>query len=100
MSDIFYSNKKRFYYFFWLLFLFHQYGKVSPQLNNIIQISYNNYIYNHISINSEGDMIIDSSSRVKKERIFYGLKKNGNPYFGSSNLNTISVNRENDLGRN
>ena len=66
MSDISYSNKKKIYQIFLILFLFKLFGKVSPQLDNIIQLNYNNYIYNHISINSEGDMIIDSSSSINK----------------------------------
>ena len=77
MSDISYSNNKKVYQMFFILFFFQLFGKVSPQLDNIIQLNYDNYIYNHISINSEGDMIIDSSSSINKERIFYGLKKMG-----------------------
>jgi hypothetical protein len=44
-------------------------------------------------------MIIDTSSSTNKERKFYGLKKDGTPYFGTSAYKTISVKRNSDLGR-
>ena len=73
--------------------------KVSPQLNNIIRISDNNYIYNHISINSNGDMVIDSSALNNKERIFYGLKQDGSPFFGTSLFKSLPVEVSSNYGR-
>lgn len=75
----------------------------SQSLNNIIVLSGDNFIYNHISINSDGDMIIDSTSfPISNERKFFGLKKNGEFYFTSINNTktayyTMTV--ENDKGR-
>ena len=45
-------------------------------LNNIIELADHRYAYSHISFNSNGDMIIDSSTTNNSgERKFYGLKK-------------------------
>ena len=65
--------------------------KVSPQINHIIKLSDDNFIYNHISINSKGDMVIDTSSSSSSERKFYGLKKDWSPFFGNSPFSTMSV---------
>ena len=82
-----------------LLFIIKNVHNIPPGLNNIVKLSDDNFIYNHISINSKGDMIIDTSSAESGERKFYGIKKNGTPYFGTSNYKSITVKRENDLGR-
>ena len=55
-------------------------------LNNIIKLSDTPFIQNHFSVNSEGDMIIDTESQVESsmalnERKFFGIKKNGKEYF-------------------
>ena len=55
-------------------------------LNNIIELANHKFAYSHISFNSNGDMIIDSSSKNNThERKFYGLKKNGGFYFNNPN---------------
>ena len=82
-----------------LLFILKIVRYISPKLNKIIKLSDNDFIYNHISINSKGDMIIDTSSSSSGERKFYGLKKNGSPYFGTSYCKTASVDRNDNLGR-
>ena len=74
-------------------------SKVSPQLNNIIKLSDDSYTYNHISINSKGDMVIDSSALNNKERKFYGLKKDGRPFFGNSPYGSLPVEVGNNYGR-
>ena len=66
---------------FLLLFQYQFILENSKLLNNIIRLG-NPFIFNHISVNSEGDMIIDSESvQLTKERKFYGIKKNGKEYF-------------------
>ena len=72
---------------------------VSPTLNNIIKLSDGNFTYNHISINSKGDMIIDTSSSESGERKFYGIKKNGAPYFETSYYKIMFVGRVEHPGR-
>ena len=50
--------------------------------NNILPVSYHDYIYVDIIIMSNGDLLIETSSYPEEnKRIFYGLKKNGRPYF-------------------
>ena len=50
--------------------------------NNILPVSYSDYIYVDIIIMSNGDLLIETSSYPEQnKRIFYGLKKNGRPYF-------------------
>ena len=64
------------------------------QLNNIIRLGQNNFAYNHISINSKGDLIIDLSSSTDGNRIrrIYALYSNGSPYFGKTPFKTIETN--------
>ena len=51
-------------------------------LNNIITFGELNYRFLTFGTYSNGDMIIEATSRPKsKKRIFYGLKKNGRPFF-------------------
>ena len=54
-----------------------------PQvINNIIPLGGENFRYNHFSINSKGDMIIDTTaSPGNNERRFFGIKRNGRPFF-------------------
>ena len=94
-----YNTQSSFFLFFELIITFQLILRVSPELNNIIRLSDNNFIYNHISINSNGDMVIDTSSLTSKDRKFYGLKQNGSPFFGSSPYETLSVNRDVNYGR-
>ena len=54
----------------------------SQLINNIIELGGENFRYNHFSLSSKGDMIIDTSAYPgNNERRFFGLKKNGRPYF-------------------
>ena len=58
----------------------------SQIIDNIIRLAPNPYRYNHISFNSEGDMVIDIESYpLEKARKFYGIKKNGREFFTDSN---------------
>ena len=55
-------------------------------INNIIELGGENFRYNRFSLNSKGDMIIDTTSNPgNNERKFFGLKKNGRPYFFNEN---------------
>ena len=71
----------------------------SQTLNNIIRLTPPDFIYNHININSFGDMIIDTSSSNGKKRYFYALKNNGLPYFLNSYYNNKEVDRNDNIGR-
>ena len=74
-------------YFLFILQLQNQFVFVNLELlNNIIKLSDTPFIQNHFSVNSEGDMIIDTESQVESsmalnERKFFGIKKNGKEYF-------------------
>ena len=58
----------------------------SERIDNIIQLAEINFRYNHFSLNSKGDMIIDTTAYPgNNERKFFGLKKNGRPYFFDEN---------------
>ena len=58
----------------------------SNLLNNIIKFGDKNLRYCHFSFNSNGDMIVDSSSfPVNRTRKFFGLKNNGRFYFNDTN---------------
>ena len=99
MKKFYYHEKPILFHYLILICIFTPIINNSPSLNNIIQLSDDNFIYNHISINSKGDMIIDTSSLASEKRIFYGLKKNGNPYFGKSYYKSMVVVNDNYLGR-
>ena len=99
MKYCYYHKLFKFYSFLESICIFQLIINVSPELNYIIRLSDNNFIYNHISINSKGDMLIDTSSSSSRERKFYGLKKNGAPFFGNSFYKTLSVDRNSDYGR-
>ena len=50
--------------------------------NNILPVSTENFSYIDITTMLNGDLLIEASSYPKTEkREFYGLKKNGRPYF-------------------
>ena len=76
------------YILFEFVFL-HQFIQTDSQLlNYIIRLGNNPYRYNHFSINSEGDMVIDTVSYpLQKVRNFYGIKKNGSEFFTDKNGN-------------
>ena len=58
----------------------------SEVISNIIQLGGLNFRYNHFSLNSKGDMIIDTTAYPgNNERRFFGLKNNGRPYFFDEN---------------
>ena len=100
MKDFYYLESSKFFSFLGLICIFQLIINVSPKLNNIIRLGDKDFTYNHISINSKGDMVIDTSSQSSKERKFYGLKKNGTPFFGNSFYKTLSVNTDKYKGRN
>ena len=57
----------------------------SQLLDNIIRLGNENFRYSHFNFNSNGDMVVDTSSYpVSTERRFFGLKKNGHFYFNSN----------------
>ena len=60
----------------------------SQLINNIIELGGQDFRYNHFSLSSKGDMIIDTTAYPgNNERRFFGLKKNGRPYFKDENEN-------------
>ena len=77
-----------FNYFFTeiLFFLIGPKSSFQKLLNNIIYLGGENFRYNHFSLNSKGDMIIDTTAFPgNNERRFFGLKKNGRPFFFNEN---------------
>ena len=62
-------------------------------LNNIIWVGDKDFIYINFANNSNGDMVIETTSYPSSEkRIFYGIKKDGNPFFKDNNFfNSINV---------
>ena len=74
-------------FFFHLLILLLKFNFSFPQIiNNIIKLGGKNFRYNHFSLNSKGDMIIDTTANPgNNERRFFGLKKNGRAYFYDEN---------------
>ena len=80
-----FSLAYRFIFLICLINLKQNAALIDTKLNKINLLSNENCIYNHISITSKGDLIIDLSSSLenkKKERIFYGLNSKGSLYFG------------------
>ena len=74
---------KIFIFLYEIKFIFNDNDK---SLNNIIQLGGKNFRYNHFSLNSKGDMVIDTSAYPgNNERRFFGVKKNGRPYFKDQN---------------
>ena len=65
--------------------------EISLESNNInytmIEFSSKSYKAGHFAFNSNGDMIIEYSS--DHNRLFYGLKNNGKPYFKNDEGNEI-----------
>ena len=70
-----------------IIILNYQYLFTNSQvLDHIIKLGDHPYRYNHFSINSEGDLIIDTESYpLEKIRKFYGIKKNGKEFFTDNN---------------
>ena len=73
------------------------------QLDKIISLGGNQFKYSHFSFNSNGDMIIDSSTYPQtNERRFFGLKNNGRYYFNDSindEFGYYSINASHSVGR-
>lgn len=58
----------------------------SQEINHIIRLGDHPFRYVRISLNSEGDMVADTSAyEGNNKRRFFGLKKNGKYYFKDSN---------------
>ena len=55
--------------------------------SNIIVLNSTQYRSGHFAFNSNGDMIIEYS--YNKNRLFYGLKKNGKYFFKDNSGNSI-----------
>ena len=87
MNQTNYKANLYLFLFLKLLLIFMSVECVLPKvLNNIIRLGDDQFRYSHFNFNSDGDMIIDTESYpVSKERRFFGLKKNGQFYFTSSN---------------
>ena len=62
-------------------------------LNNIIWIGNNDFKYVNLASNSNGDLIIETTSNPSSpERKFYGLKRDGQPYFKNNQyINSLIV---------
>ena len=77
------------YIIFQILFGFLFLCSNSQLLNRIIKLGDHPYRYNHFSLNSEGDLIVDTEPYpFTYARKFFGIKKNGKEYFkfdGSKN---------------
>ena len=85
-------NQENIILFIFLEFIFQfQIFPVQTQiLNKIIRLAGNPYRYNHFSFNSNGDMFIDTEAYPQTNyRFFFGIKKNGRPYFSDGNGNQI-----------
>ena len=70
---------------------------IKAELNNIIQISEQDFTYINFANNSNGDMIIQLDSQLgSQKRMFYGLKKKGEYYFEKNGVPTplYSINSE------
>ena len=73
-------------FLFLLILLFRKVFSIEELIDNIIQLGDENFRFNHFSLNSKGDMIIDTTAYPgNNERRFFGLKKNGKPYFYDEN---------------
>ena len=60
----------------------------TQRLNNIISFGEKNYRFLAFGTYSNGNMIIETTSCLKsRKRIFYGLKKNGKPFFKNNITN-------------
>jgi len=69
-----------------LLYLIDSKFSFQKLINNIIYLGEENFRYNHFSLNSKGDMIINTTAFPgNNERRFFGLKKNGRSFFYNEN---------------
>ena len=62
-------------------------------LNDIIWIGEQNFRYINFAKNTNGDMVVETTSfPASEKRLFYGIYKDGNPFFKDNNFfNSISV---------
>ena len=92
-------------HFIRLLFIFQSIKFIFSdiELNRIISLGGDQFKYSHFSFNSNGDMIIDSSTYPKtNERRFFGLRNNGRYYFNDSINNEFgyySIFSSNPIGK-
>ena len=84
---IFFFNYHILNIFFHLFILFQKIEfSFNVLINNIIELGGEGFRFSHFSLNSKGDMIIDTTSFPgNNERRFYGIKRNGRPYFFDEN---------------
>jgi len=64
-------------------------------LNNILIFNESHYWSGRFSINDDGDMIIEYSSKDVCKRLFYGLKNDGSYFFNNDETHTKIINIEN-----
>ena len=99
--------------FFWLIidsinadgcFISNKTIIASQWLNNIICLGAENLRYINIATFSSGDMIVEAtSSSDYSDRIFYGIKRNGDPFFTDGQYHskiTVSGETESNNARN
>ena len=99
--------------FFWLMihsinadgcFISNKTRIISQWLNNIICLGAENLRYINIATFSSGDMIVEAtSSSDYSDRIFYGIKRNGDPFFADGQYHskiTVSGETESNNARN
>ena len=83
-----YKKKTYFYCYIKALIIFQIINgsqHIVNSLNNIISLGGQNLRYSRFSFNSNGDMVIDTTSfPVDENRYFFGLKQNGKFYFKNS----------------
>ena len=59
----------------------------SKKLNNIIYIGSNGFVYPNLATFSNGSLVIETSKdEESRERIFFGITKEGNPLFSNNNF--------------
>ena len=96
--------QKNYYLFISIFFIFLSINIAKTKLlNTIIKFGGENLRYTQFSFNSNGDMIVDTSSfPVSNERRFYGLTKNGKFFFKDTNnqlTGFYSMNMDHTKGR-
>ena len=98
-----FKHTKISFIFFQILFYYQIISSNSQLLNRIIRLADNPYRYNHLSFNSEGDMVIDTESYPEtKVRKFFGVTKNGKEFFKDNQENKTyysSMSFDYEIGR-
>ena len=67
-------------------------------LNNIFIFNDENYRYGSFALNENGDLVIEYSYNNK--RLFFGLRSNGDFYFGNKPTKKIEIENEDNYIRN